>query len=68
MIFKVEQSNLQDGSHLIFRTDEFDELEDALEMFFNLKEGIWSIEEDTNHLTVITSDDEVILEHEVTTN
>ena len=66
MTFKVEQGNMEDGMAIIYRTDEFEEIEDALETFFNLKEHRWAIEEDVNHLFLISPDDESIEEHSFT--
>ena len=66
MTFKVEQGNLEDGMSVIYKSDEFEELEDACEMFFNLKEGQWAIEEDVNHLYLISPDDEIISEYSFT--
>ena len=66
MTFKVEQGNMEDGMAIIYKTDEFEDIEDALETFFNLKEGQWAIEEDVNHLYLISPDDEVIEEHSLT--
>ena len=66
MTFKVEQGDLEDGMSVIWKSDEFEELEDALETFFNLKEGQWAIEKDVIHLYLISPDDEVILEHSFT--
>ncbi len=66
MTFKVEQGNMEDGMAIIWRTDEFEDIEEALETFYNLKEGQWAIEEDVNYLFLISPDDEVISEHSFT--
>ena len=63
MLFKVEQGNLEDGMAIIYRTDEFEELDDACETFFNLKRHQWAIEEGVNHLYLVNLDDELIEEH-----
>ena len=66
MAFKVEQGNMEDGMAIIYRTDEFEEIEDALETYCNLEEGRWAIEEEVNHLFLISPDDEIIEEHSLT--
>ena len=66
MTFKVEQGNLEDGMSIIYRTDEFEDIEDAVETFFNLRRHQWAIEEDVNHLYLISPDDEIIDEHSFT--
>ena len=66
MTFKVEQGNMEDGMAIIYRTDEFEDREEALETFCNLEERRWAIEEDVNHLFLISPDDEVISEHSFT--
>ena len=61
--FKVEQVNLEDGVEMLYRTDEFEDEEEACETFFNLKIHQWAIEEDVNHLYLVSPDDELIEQH-----
>ena len=63
MTFKVEQGNTEDGVSVIYKTEEFGELEDACETFFNLKEGQWAIEKDVNQIFLIDPEDEIISKH-----
>ena len=63
MTFKIEHVNLEDEDEMLYRIDEFDDLEYAYKMFSMYKECESTSEPDVNHIYLIDSDDELIEEH-----